>query len=50
MKLLSGPSEAHWAKNGTFKQSYRPIVVTGQQSAAHPQFILQQDPLHLNFI
>lgn len=50
MKPLSGPSEAHRAKNGTFKQSYRSIVVTGQQSAAHPQFTPQRDPLHLNFI
>lgn len=43
MKPLSGPSEAHRTKNGTFKQSYRPIVVVGQQSAAGPQFI-QEDP------
>ena len=46
MKPLSGPSEAHRTKNGTFKQSYRPIVVAGQQSAASPQFI-PQDPLHI---
>lgn len=45
MKPLSGPSEAHRTKNGTFKQSYRPIVVAGQQSAASPQFI-PQDSLH----
>lgn len=36
MKPLSGPSEAHHTKNGTFKQSYRPIVVMGEQSAAGP--------------
>ena len=37
MKLLSGPSEAHRTKNGTFKQLYRPIVVMDQQSAGGPQ-------------
>lgn len=44
MKPLSGPSEAHRTKNGTFKQSYRPIVVVGQQSAAGPQFIPEDPP------
>lgn len=43
MKPLSGPSEAHRTKNGTFKQSYRLIVVAGQWSAADSQFI-PQDP------
>lgn len=40
-KPLSGPSEAHRTKNDTFKQSYRPIVVAAQQSAADPHFIPQ---------
>lgn len=46
MKPLSGPSEAHCTKNGTFKQLYKPIVVDSQQRAAGPQFI-PQDPLHI---
>lgn len=46
MKPLSGPSEAHRTKNATFKQSYRPIVVAGQQSAGDPQFI-PHDLLHI---
>lgn len=43
MKLLSGPSEAQRTKKGSFTQSHRPIVVTGRQSAAGPQFV-PQDP------
>lgn len=34
MKLLFGPSEAHRAKNATFKQSYWPIVVVSRQGPA----------------
>lgn len=45
MRPLSGPSEAHRAKNGKFTQSYRPIVGAGRQSITETQFI-PQDPLH----
>lgn len=45
MRPLSGPSEAHRAKNGKFTQSYWPIVAAGQQSITDTQFI-PQDPLH----
>lgn len=48
MKPLSGPSEAHRTKNATFKQSYRPIVVAGQQSAGDPRFI-PHDLLHITW-
>lgn len=46
MRPLSGPSEAHRAKNGKFTQSYWPIVVAGPQSSADTQFI-PQDLLHV---
>lgn len=47
MKPLSGPSEAHRAVNGTFKQTCRPIVVTGWSGAADPRFI-PPDPPHID--
>lgn len=44
MGPLSGPSEAHRAKNGKFTQSYWPIVAAGRQSSADTQFIPQDPP------